>query len=134
MSRDEALAAAHRAFGNVTSRREQFYESSRWMWLDRLTRGIRQAFRQMRRSPVSTAIIILSLALGIGVNTAIFSLADQALLRALPVQDPDALVQLDWNGLFVGSGMGSVEWYWNAPIVGDTVLLDSRSGRRRPRY
>ena len=106
MTRGEALAAARRAFGNVTHSRERFYESSRWMWLDQLARGIRYAWRQMKSSPASTATIILSLALGIGVNTAIFSLADQALWRALPVEKPEELVQLDWNGRFIGGGNG----------------------------
>ncbi|MPY87828.1 MAG: FtsX-like permease family protein [Luteitalea sp.] len=107
MDRKEAVAAAQRVFGNVTSTRERFYEARRWMWLDHFTRDIRYALRQVRRSPVSTVTIILSLALGIGVNTAIFSLADQALLRVLPVDKPEALVLLDWNGRFVGHGRGS---------------------------
>ena len=106
MDRGEALAAARRAFGNVTHSRERFYESSRWMWFDHLKRDIRYAWRQMKSSPASTAIIILSLALGIGVNTAIFSLADQVLWRALPVEKPEDLVQLDWNGRFIGGGNG----------------------------
>ncbi len=108
LDRAQALDAARRAFGNVTVSRERFYESNRWMWLDTLVRDVRYALRQMRRAPVSTAAIVMSLALGIGATTAIFSLADQALFRALPVAEPDRLVQLDWNGEFVGSGMGSV--------------------------
>ena len=107
MDRQEALAAARRAFGNVTRSRELFYESRRWMWLDRLRSDVRQAFRQLRHSPVSTLTVILSLALGIGANTAIFSLADQALLRVLPVSKPEELVLLEWNGRFVGHARGS---------------------------
>ncbi|HYO80987.1 MAG TPA: ABC transporter permease [Bryobacteraceae bacterium] len=108
LSRAEAEAAARRRFGNVTHREEQFHEAGRWMWLDHLAKDVLYACRQMRLAPVATATVILSLALGIGVNTAIFSLADQALLRTLPVQEPDRLVQLDWKGKFVGVGMGSV--------------------------
>jgi predicted permease len=108
MDPEKARAAARRAFGNVTSSRERFYESGRWMWLDRLAKDVGYALRQMRRSPVATATIILSLALGIGATTALFSLADQALLRVLPVREPERLVQLHWEGLFVVSGMGSV--------------------------
>ncbi len=108
LSAEEALGRARRAFGNVTRSSEEFYESSRWIWFDHLAKDVRFALRQMKREPVATAIIVLSLALGIGVNTAIFSLADQALLRALPVEKPSELVQLDWNGPFVGTGMGSV--------------------------
>src|SRR5580700_6629066 len=86
MNPNEAAAAARRAFGNVTSGRERFYEANRWMWMDHLRRDLRYALRQVISSPVSTATVILSLALGIGVNAAIFSLADQALLRVLPVE------------------------------------------------
>jgi predicted permease len=102
----EAEAAARRAFGNVTSSRERFYESGRWIWLDHLKVDIRYALRRIRKSPVWSATVILSLALGIGFNTAIFSLTDQVLLRALPVREPERLVLLDWNGSFVGGGIG----------------------------
>jgi predicted permease len=107
MDPNDAAAAARRAFGNVTSGRERFYEANRWMWMDHLRRDLRYALRQVISSPVSTATVILSLALGIGVNAAIFSLADQALLRVLPVEKPEQLVLLDWNGMFVGGGDGS---------------------------
>jgi predicted permease len=101
-----ARAAARKAFGNVGRSRERFYEASRWMWLDHLRRDVRHALREARVAPVSTAIIIASLALGIGFNTAIFSLADQALLQTLPVVRPEQLVLLDWHGGFVGGGWG----------------------------
>jgi predicted permease len=113
MSRVDAMAAARRTFGNVTSSREQFYESGRWMWLDHLTADVRYALRQVRSSPGTTATIVLSLALGIGVNTAIFSLADQALVRVLPVEKPEQLVLLDWHGRFVGGGVGSDNLFSN---------------------
>ena len=77
------------------------------MWLDHLRRDVRHALLQIRRGPVSTAIVILSLALGIGFNTGIFSLADQALVRALPVVQPGQLVLLDWHGAFIGGGVGT---------------------------
>jgi predicted permease len=108
MDREQAVAVARRAFGNVAISRERFYESNHWMWLDYLKRSVRQALRAMGRSPISTAAIILSLTLGIGATTAIFSLADQALLRTLPIRDPGSLVQLRWDGLFVGNAMGNV--------------------------
>jgi predicted permease len=107
MDPQEAMAAARRCFGNVTGSQERFYESRHWMPLDIFARGVRYALRQMRSAPVSTATVVLSLALGIGVNTAIFSLADQSILRALPIEEPERLVSLDWNGLFVVTGMGS---------------------------
>jgi predicted permease len=108
LERTQALDAARRAFGNMTSSRERFYWARRWMWLDLFARDVRYAARRLRRSPVSSLTVVLSLALGIGATTAIFSLADQALIRALPVAAPERLVQLQWNGAFMGNGMGSV--------------------------
>ncbi len=106
MNEQEAEAAARRAFGNVTRSRERFYDSGRWIPLDTLKADVRYALRRIRKSPVWTATVVLSLALGIGFNTAIFSLTDQALLRALPVREPQQLVLLDWNGRFIGGGNG----------------------------
>ncbi|MEM7355788.1 MAG: ABC transporter permease, partial [Acidobacteriota bacterium] len=108
MDPDQAMLAARRKFGNVTRSQERFYESNHWMWLDHLIRNTRYALRQMRAAPASTAAILLSLALGVGLNTSIFSLADQALFRPLPVTDPESLVQLRWDGRFVVAGMGNV--------------------------
>jgi predicted permease len=107
MDPGEAAAAARRTFGNVTRGVEQFYESRHWMWFDHLKKDLVYASRQIRSAPVWAATIILSLALGIGANTAIFSLADQTLLRMIPVQKPEELVLLDWHGAFIGGGVGS---------------------------
>jgi hypothetical protein len=64
------------------------------------------ALRTLRRSPLFTLIAVLSLALGIGANTAIFSLMDQLLLRLLPVKDPDSLVMLSQRGPNMGGNDG----------------------------
>ena len=71
------------------------------------TSDLRLAFRGLRRSPLFATVAILSLALGIGANTAIFTLIDQILLRKLPVQDPDQLVMLYQRGAHNGSNMGT---------------------------
>jgi predicted permease len=70
-------------------------------------RDIRYAVRTLAKAPAFTAIIICTLALGIGANTAIFSLLDQVLLRRLPVKDPEQLVQLDDPGTFRGRTMNN---------------------------
>ena len=65
--------------------------------------NLRYAIRTLAKSPVFTAVAILSLALGIGANTAIFTLLDHVLLRMLPVKDPDQLVLLSSVGSHYGS-------------------------------
>src|SRR5579862_2908525 len=65
-----------------------------------------QAFRSLTKSPVFVLVTVLSLALGIGANAAVFTLLDQALLRLLPVQQPERLVQLHEKGDYYGSNTG----------------------------
>src|SRR5687767_15452242 len=66
------------------------------------SQDVRYAFRTLARAPGFSFVVILTLALGIGANTAIFSLMDQVLLRLLPVKNPRELVQLDGPGTFRG--------------------------------
>ncbi|HSE97807.1 MAG TPA: ABC transporter permease, partial [Blastocatellia bacterium] len=97
MSPPEARYAAHRQFGNMTLLREV----SREMWgfrsIETLAQDGRYGLRQMRKQPVFTIVAVLSLALGIGANTAIFSLIDAVLLKTLPVKDPEQLLLLSWR-------------------------------------
>src|SRR5579859_151028 len=71
-----------------------------------LLADLRFALRALRRSPLFSTVAILSVALGIGSNTAIFTLLDQILLRQLPVKDPDKLVMLYQRGSHNGNNMG----------------------------
>jgi putative ABC transport system permease protein len=82
-----------------------------------LLADLRYAFRGIRLNPLFTGIAVLSLALGIGANTAIFTLMDQLLLRQLPIEDPDSLVMLYQRGNHNGSNMG--DRMHSYPIVQD---------------
>src|SRR5947208_12436569 len=75
--------------------------------LEQLRYDVRHAVRGLLRDRAFTAIALLSIGLGVGANSAIFSLVHQALLRQLPVPEPERLVLLSWNGGFVGTGWGS---------------------------
>jgi predicted permease len=94
LSQEEARYAARRAFGNTTFIREQTHEAWGWAPWERLSQDLRYAARQLRRSPGFTVTAVMILALGIGAATAVFSLIDAALLKMLPVQNPEQLVEL----------------------------------------
>src|SRR5713226_393457 len=86
--------AAQRAFGNTTLIKELVREMWGWSLVERFMQDLRYGLRLMARSPGFTAVAVLSLALGIGANTAIFSVFDALLLRTLPVRHPEQLITL----------------------------------------
>jgi hypothetical protein len=94
MPPDEARHAAMRAFGNTTVADEQTQETWGWTWLERLLQDLRFAMRQIHRAPGFALIAILTLALGIGANNAVFTLTHALLLEGLPIPKPDQLVRL----------------------------------------
>ncbi len=97
MTADRARAEARRQFGNVGLR----HEESREIWLTRffseLGQDVRYGFRTMAANKAFSGLAVLSLALGIGANTAIYSFMESILLRSLPVADPESLVVLNWR-------------------------------------
>ncbi len=92
----DARYKARREFGNVTGSEERFYEASRWMWLEQFMQDLRYGLRMLRHSPAFTLVAVLSLALGIGANTAVFSLVDAVMLKSLAVRAPQELRILTW--------------------------------------
>jgi putative ABC transport system permease protein len=90
----EAALRARRTFGNVTRVRETVYESGRWVWWDQLAQDVRYGLRTLCAKPALTVIAVLTLALGVGANTAVFSLFDTVLLAGLPFREPARLVAL----------------------------------------
>jgi predicted permease len=103
---ETARMLAHKRFGNVTGARERYHESRRLTWLEDTRKDVALALRSLRRNPGFAAAAIVTLALGIGANTAIFSLTDQILLQPLPVPRPHELVMLDSPGMYQGSTRG----------------------------
>lgn len=93
-----AEAAARRAFGNVTIARERFYEARGWTFFQQLVQDLRFGLRSLRAAPGFAAAAMLTIALGVGANTAVFSLLDAVLLKSLPVENPEQLVFLDAAG------------------------------------
>jgi predicted permease len=107
MSERQARRTATLELGGVAQAQEEVRDTWVWRWVDDLSRDARYAVRTLLRSPGFTATALLSLALGIGANAAIFSLVDQVLLRSLPVSDPSRLVHVAWRGHSLSNSWGT---------------------------
>ena len=94
LSEDDASQAARRKLGNATLIRERTRDVWGWGWLDDLVRDVRQAVRGLLRSPGFAATVVLVLALGIGANTAMFSIVYGMLIRTLPYPDGERIVRV----------------------------------------
>ncbi len=124
MTAEHARAEARRRFGNVGLKQEQSREVWMTRFLSELGQDVRYGIRTMAANKAFSALAILSLALGIGANTAIYSLMESILLRSLPVADPESLVVLDWHsrppqGGHVMHGLQGLAWPGDR---GDMVL------------
>lgn len=103
-STEEARRAAWRELGNVSLVKEDTRSAWGWTMVEQLGQDLRYAFRTMAGNRLFTFLAVLSLALGIGANTAIYSFMDSILLRSLPVSDPESLVVLNWQAKPAKSG------------------------------
>ena len=92
--RQEALRRARIEFGGIERAKEECRDARGVNFIESLAQDLRFGLRKLRKNPDFTAVVVLTLALGIGANTAIFSLMNALMLRALPVRDPGQLVEL----------------------------------------
>src|SRR5579862_496754 len=94
MNSKEAQESAQRRFGNSPQLREESRDMWGWSWLENILRDLRYATRMLRKNPGFTAVAILTIALGIGVNTAVFSVVNAALVKSLPYPGSNRIVHL----------------------------------------
>ncbi|MGH8639675.1 MAG: permease prefix domain 1-containing protein, partial [Burkholderiales bacterium] len=106
MNPEAARSGALRKFGNPTQIREEIYQMNGLRLIDAVWQDVKYGVRQLRLNPGFTLAAVVSLALGIGANTALFTLVDQIVLRLLPVENPPELVQLRVDGVRPGGNWG----------------------------
>jgi predicted permease len=102
----EARERARRDFGPALRLREDASAAWQFAWLEHLFRDLRHSLRALRRDPLFAITAVLSLALGIGANTGVFTLLDQLVLRLLPVHEPERLAMIWTTGPHIGNNQG----------------------------
>ena len=97
VSQQEAMREARIEFGGIESHKDAMRAAVGIRWWDELGSDLRHGWRLFYKNPAFSAVAVLTLALGVGANTAIFSIVDAVLLRSLPYRDPDRLVRIFFN-------------------------------------
>jgi macrolide transport system ATP-binding/permease protein len=143
ISREEAELASRRDFGSVSLLKEDVREIGVWASLQRLAQDLRYGWRTLRSNVLFTAMAVLSLALGIGANTAIYSVMDTVMLRALPVKNAGELAILNWRAKSKqepavvrhhnGANYRAAAEAWRATATSTTTRLDPNRPPRRAR-
>jgi predicted permease len=123
-SPDEAEAQARRSFGNLSLVRKVTRASWGYTWLESLWQDLHYAFRMLRKTPGFTAAVLLTLALCIGVNTAVFTLVNALLLTPLPYRDPGQLVRINSSDMFkfFDSAAAFNAWKKQSSLLQDAAL------------
>jgi predicted permease len=146
MAERDARDAARQRFGNVTGLSERSRGAWGWRWLEDFSADVRYGLRALRKAPGFSAIAILTIALGIGATTAIFSVVDATLLHPLPFPHPEQLVTIQDDLPGVGArdvGMSVPEWWdfersgifeYVAPIGGGDVNLTGAAQPERIQF
>jgi putative ABC transport system permease protein len=126
----EAQRQARLRLGMPAAIREEQYEGAGWPLVEALLQDVRYGLRVLRKSPAFTLAVVLTLAIGIGGNVAVFTLADALLLRALPYRDVDRLALIDRQPIFdfVQSRAHYQEWKRASSLLEDAALYGAAQG------
>lgn len=131
MSPKEAMLEARRHFGSVALAKDAYQDQQHFAWFTGLSTDLRLAMRMLSRSPGIAVIAVLIVALGVGANTAIFSLLDQILYRLLPVREPERLVKISMRGpMFGPNGSDSMSYPMFRHLRDNNQVFESIFGRQ----